>query len=249
MWRVYVDESGDRGRSRGSSNHFVVSAVIVRDRDDPTVRAELATLKQPLGLQPGHVMHFRNLSHSKKVKACMEIANFSIGCVTSVVVCKRKLIPFPGGGMPYISQPDPLYLWAVRLLLERISWYIRDHGGDTSIVTFAHLTRFKSQKLHDYRQALSYSPTNIHWPSFDGHPFRFNYPNKIDLLQIPDTVASAVFKAVEADHLGVIETRYVHELRSVIYRHPVGQVTSYGLKVFPHAEGKPGGSLVHLRQF
>jgi hypothetical protein len=249
LHRVYIDESGNRGRAPGSSDHFVVSAVVVREHEDAKVRAELATSKQTIGVTAGNVLHFRKLTHPRKVKACQDVSNFSIACVTSVIVCKRMLKPFPSGGLSYISQPDPLYLWAVRLLLERVSWFIRDHGGGSSVVTFAHLTRFKAQKLHNYRQALFHSPTNIHWPSFDGHQFRFNHPNQVELLQVADCSASAIFKAVEADQHGITEPRYLSELGPVVYRYPNSAVTSYGLKVYPNSEGKPGGSLVWLRQY
>jgi hypothetical protein len=249
LWRVYVDESGDRGRASGSSEHFNVSAVIVRDSDDAAVRAELATAKSALALAPTTVLHFHKLSHGRKVRLCREMANFSIAATASVIVCKRKITPFPSGGMPYITNPDPLYLWAVRLLLERVSWYIRDHGGGTSIVTFAHLTRFKAAKLHNYRQALFNSNTSIHWASFDGHPFRFNYPSKVEMLQVADTMASALRQAVEPDPYGVIEDRYLSELSPLLYRYGSSPVTKYGLKTFPSAEGDPGGSLVRLRNF
>jgi hypothetical protein len=245
---VYVDESGDRGRAPGSSNHFIVSAVIVLDANDAAVRAELSAAKQSIGLNPANVLHFRKLSHGRQVRLCREVANFSIAAITNVIVCKRHIGPFQGGGMPYITQPDPLYLWACRLLLERVSWYIRDNGGGTSIVTIAHLTRFKSQKLHDYRQALFHSNTEIHWASFDGHPFRFNYPSKVEILQIADTTASAIGKAVEPS-FGIVEDRYLTELAPKLYRYGSSWITSYGLKVFPAKEGQPGGSLVRLRQF
>lgn len=131
-----------------------MSAVIVNDARESIARAELATVKRTLGRKPSDVLHFRNLTHSQKVKACQEVANFSIERVASVILCKRSIQqPFPGGGLAYISQPDPMYLWAIRLLLERISWHLRDTGGGSSIVTFAHLSRFKAAKLHDYRQA------------------------------------------------------------------------------------------------
>lgn len=151
--------------------------------------------------------------------------------------------------MAYISQPDPMYLWAIRLLLERVSWFIRDTGGGSSIVTFAHLKRFKTSKLHSYREALRHSPTSVHWPSFDGHQFRLNAPHAVDMLQLADIGASALFKAVEPDRYGNPEPRYLAELRPIVYRRPPGPVTSYGLKVFPAVEGEPGGSLFRLRQF
>jgi hypothetical protein len=246
--RVYIDEAGDRGRAPGSSDHFVVSAVVVRDESDAVVREELSTAKSQIGLSPGNVVHFRKLPHSKKVRICRDIGSFSLSRIANVVVCKRQLEPFPGVGLPYISNPDPLYLWAVRLLLERVSWFIRDNGGGTSIVTFAHLTRFKSEKLHNYRGALENSETSIHWPSFAGHPFRINYPEKVQLLQVADCSASAFYKAVEEDQYGITERRYLEELRPKLYRYGTSPVTSYGLKVFPSSMADPGQRLEFLRQ-
>jgi hypothetical protein len=227
----------------------VVSAVVVKDDSDATVREELNTAKSRIGLPSRNVVHFRKLPHAKKVRICRDISGFSLSRITNVVVCKKQLEPFPGGGLPYISNPDPLYLWAIRLLLERVSWFIRDHGGGTSIVTFAHLTRFKSEKLHNYRGALENSETSIHWASFDGHPFRINHPEKVHLLQIADCSASAFYKAVEEDQYGITETRYLQELQPKLYRYGTSPVTSYGLKVFPSSMADPGQHLAFLRQF
>lgn len=166
-----------------------------------------------------------------------------------MVICKKKLEPYPGGALPYLAKPDPLYLWAVRLLLERISWFIRDNGGGTSIVTFAHLTRFKSENLHNYRQALECSETSIDWTSFTGHQFRINNPDKVHLLQIADCSASAFYKAVEQDQYGITETRYLEELRPSLYRHGNSPITSYGLKVFPTKMASQGQPLEFLRRY
>ena len=165
------------------------------------------------------------------------------------MICKREIQPYPGGATSFLSNPDPLYLWAVRLLLERVSWFIRDNGGGPSIVTFAHLTRFKSEKLHNYRGALENSETSIEWASFYGHPFRINSPEKVQLLQIADCSASALFNAVEADRYGIKETRYLEQLRPVIYRYGTSPVTSYGVKVFPSRMTHTGQPLNYLRQF
>jgi hypothetical protein len=73
MFRVYIDEAGDRGHRPASSRHFVVSAVVVRDSYDAVVRAQLTTLRTALGRQPGHTLHFRKLTHSQKVKACQDV--------------------------------------------------------------------------------------------------------------------------------------------------------------------------------
>ncbi len=82
MYRVYVDEAGDRGMKPASSAHFAVSAIIVADPLDAQVRAELANLSQQLGRKPGQVLHFRNLTHSQKVKASQDVATSSIAVIT-----------------------------------------------------------------------------------------------------------------------------------------------------------------------
>jgi len=251
LYRVYVDEAGDRGLSAGASIHFVVSAVIVADSNDATVRHELAGTRSALGRGPGHVLHFQKLTHSHRLKAAQDLAGFSIATVTNVVIHKNLLgQPMPAGNMAFISRPDPMYLWALRLLLERISWYCDEHGGDEAIVTFAHVRHFKAQKLHDYRKALNLTPgVQIRWPVFANHPFRIDGPQRVELLQVADTAASAVFKAVEPDAYGNTETRYLTELRPVLYRRGTSNVVSYGLKVFPTAQGLSGGPLDFLRAY
>ena len=251
LYRVYVDEAGDRGMSPTSSTHFVVSAVIVADSSDATVRQELAVTRTALGRGPGHVLHFQKLTHSQRLKAAQDLAGFSIAAVTNVVIHKNLLgQPMPAGNVSFISRPDPMYLWALRLLLERVSWYCDEHGSGEAIVTFAHVRHFKAQKLHDYRRALSLTPgVQIRWPVYDHHRFRIDGPSYVELLQLADITASALFKAIEPDGYGNTETRYLSDLRPVLYRRGTANVVSYGLKVFPTAQAQPGGPLDFLRAY
>lgn len=247
MFRVYIDEAGDRGHHVASSTHFVVSAVVVRDAYDAVVRAQLTTLRTALGRQPGHTLHFRKLTHSQKVKACQD---FSIDAITNVVMVKPRFADAtPAGSTAFIKHADPMYLYAVRLLLERVSWYVHECGGGPVIVTFSHLTRFPAAKLHNYRRALQLSSTQIRWSAFAGHVWRINHPNTIELLQLADATASALFKAVDADQYGNTEDRYLRELAPKLYRRGSANVISYGLKVFPTSECQKGGSLAFLRAF
>jgi hypothetical protein len=248
LYRIYIDEAGDRGVKPSSSSYFVVSAIVVDDAVEMTLRTELAALQQALGRHPGQVIHFRNLTHSQKLKATQDIAASQIATVSNVIVCKRHLcstaIP---GSAPFIANADPMYLWTVRLLLERLSWWVRDHGGGSSVLTFSHIKRFKAQKLHDYRDLLQACPTTIHWPSFDGHRFHFDAPQAIELLQFADVTASATFAAVEPDNYGNTEIRYLNELSPSLYRRSTGPITTYGLNVFPKAQAERGGCLHQLR--
>ncbi len=249
LYRVYVDEAGDRGISDKSGCHFVVSAVIVADDRDAAARRELAVLRADLKRHPDHVLHFVKFSHSQRLKAVQDIAASSVSAITNVIVHKDLIgQPMPSGDLAHIAHPDPMYLWAMRLLLERISWFVDEAGGDGAIVTFAHLKGFKAKKLHDYRGALEASEeVDIRWEVFRGHPFRIASPKEVELLQMADTSASALFKAVEVDPYGNTESRYLAELRPKLYRRSGGKVTSYGLKVFPSRVASKEGSLAFLR--
>ena len=220
LYRVYVDEAGDRGISPASNRHFVVSAVIVEDAHDVKVRTQLAALRRVLRRHPGHVLHFVKFSHSQRLKAVQDIAGFPIATIVNVVIHKDLIgQPMPAGEMAYISRPDPMYLWALRLLLERISWFVVDNGGTDAIVTFAHLKGFRAKKLHDYREALETSDgVAIRWDPFEGHPFRVDNPRSVELLQVADTAASALFRAIEPDVYGNTERRYLGELAPKLYR-------------------------------
>jgi hypothetical protein len=194
------------------------------------------------------VLHFQKFSHSQRLKAVQDLRASSIDALTSAVLCKRGFDqPDPAGNLAYITNPDPMYLWAVRLVLERVSWYVREHGDGKAIVTFAHVRHFQSQKLHDYREALERADTGIHWSAFDGHPFRISSPDRTELLQVADTAASALFRAVEPDEYGNVERRYLTELLPKAYRRRTAPVTSYGLKVFPSSQCADGAPLAWMR--
>jgi hypothetical protein len=251
LYRVYVDEAGDRGISNASDCHFVVSAVVVEDARDSMLRQELGALRGQLGRHPGHVLHFVKFSHSQRLKAVQDVASSSLATIVNVVVHKDLIgQPLPTGNLAHVAKPDPMYLWALRLLLERVSWFVDDSGGSGAIVTFAHLKGFRAQKLHDYRAALEGNgDIGIRWSVFAGHPFRIESPRSVELLQVADIAASALFRAVEPDAFENTETRYLEELRPKLYRRGDGQITSYGLKVFPSEVAEEGGPLAFLRLF
>lgn len=157
--------------------------------------------------------------------------------------------PLPTGEMAHVSKPDPMYLWALRLLLERVSWFVDESGGTDAVVTFAHLKGFPASKLHDYRAALEAAgEVDIRWPVFSGHPFRIASPKAVELLQLADSAASALFRAIEPDKFGNTEPRYLQELRPKLYRRGQGKLTSYGLKVFPVSVCRAGGQLAFLNE-
>ncbi len=180
QYRVYVDEAGDRGLSSTSSRHFVVSAIVVAGNSDTQLRRELGELRASLRRRQEHTLHFVNFSHSQRLKASQDVADSSVDAIANVVIDKKLLdkdVPVDDAG--HISRPDPMYLWALRLLLERISSHIDGRGGEKAIVTFSHIKRFQAGKLHNYRQSLeAANDVDIRWRVFRGHPFRDGDPTR-----------------------------------------------------------------------
>lgn len=228
---AYIDEAGQRSRSAKSSDHFVMSAVLVPDDDLPRAAAMLAQLRLDLKRRPGDVLHWRNLKgHSMKLHVAQTIGAADYLGVCTVVVCKRHLNDV---GM----SEDAAYLFTLRFLLERLSWAARDYGYTLSY-TLAHIVRFKKGRLREYEAALRAQPESmckIAWPAMDPKGGRLEQPQRVEMLQLADAVASATFAAFEPDTYGNTETRYLQEFDQRMWRRGNGQnrLTSYGLKMHP----------------
>lgn len=252
MFRVYVDEAGTRHISEKSSRYFVVSAVMVHESHNDRVRAQLGDLKVALGRHRHQILHFRNLRpREKRVAAAAGVADFAMAPVMSVIIDKAEIGKVgPAGDMAFIAQPDPMYFWALRLLLERVSWYAEVRQKQDALMTFSHVQGLKVKKLMEYREALERKrgdeDMRINWALFEPHAFNIASPKTVDLLQVADVVASSVFQAIEP---GLDGPSYLNALGPKIHRRPPKPITSYGLKVFPKQAMQLGGDLYWLSDY
>jgi hypothetical protein len=211
-----------------AKDFFVMAAAVVDDENRPAVQGRLASIRNHLDKPPGTVLHFASniKEHGARVYVCREIGRLAELTITNVVICKRLLEHAP----KLTSDPGSVYLYTLRLTLERLSWIARDRN-DTIITTFAHVKNFPYDRLTEYLDILRGIPTSIEWPVIQD--VRFNQPNKLELLQIADIAASSVLRAFQPDRHGVTEQRYLNEFASRLYRRPPGEVTSYGMKLHP----------------
>lgn len=228
---AYVDESGDRGHTAQSTDHFVMAAVVIRDADRPAATNLLAQLRIDLGRAPGQELHWVNIrTHPQRVHVAQSIGQSGFLRLASVVVCKRQ---FPVAGIPL--HEDVAYLYTLRFLLERLSWLGRAHGGAVDY-TLAHIKRFPTYKLRQYEKRLHADPNcKVRWEYIAG-PGSIDQPSQLEELQLADLTASAIAAAFESDHYGNTEQRYIQELAPRLYRHN-GNLTSYGLKMHPWNAG------------
>lgn len=222
LYRVYVDEAGDRGMTPASSPYFVLAAVVVSDQNDGalrTIRDSMCTdLKRPVT----SVLHFaENVKQHVHRKRLSDVLGGAQICRVSYVVVDKQTCSF--------QQHDIMYNYAVRRLLERISWLVDDKGGD-AIVTFAHVRRFPYATLRSYLALLPSQQTEIRWRALT-HTVRIDQPNAVELLQLADIAASSMYAAIKPDQFGSFESTYLANISPVIYRRPPGKITSYGVNV------------------
>lgn len=230
LLRVYVDESGDRGFSARSSPVFILAAIVVRDEDEPQLRLIRDQLCTDLEKPHATVLHWaQNIQkHSQRNYVAKTIGGAPL-TLLYVIVDKASLRAASG-----LHNHERLYNYAVRRLIERLSWYIRDEEAE-AIVTFARIRNFKYTSLETYIAYLSSSPNSIHWKSFKDLP-RIDDPKRKVLLQMADIAAGCLSNAIVPDQWGGFEYSHLREIQPLIYRNTPGKITSYGLHVI---SGKP----------
>src|SRR3981081_1447369 len=89
---VYIDESGDEGFKfqGGSSDWFVLSAVVVKKAEELQTVKLLDGVRVVLGLPSQKVLHFRNLKHEQRLPLVDAIARAPL-CVSTVLVHKPSI--------------------------------------------------------------------------------------------------------------------------------------------------------------
>ena len=233
---AYIDESGDEGFSfeAGSSKWFVLSAVVTRkQRDIQTVKL-VDRVRTLLGKSDKKPLHFRDLKHEQRLPFVAAIAEAELRTI-SVLIHK-----------PSLQEPEKfqeryrLYFYAVRLLLERVSWYCRDHKtphdkGDGSVrIVFSNRSGMSYNEMGEYLTRLQkdFSDVRIDWSIVKLDNITAYSAGKRMGLQIADAVASSFFYAVQPTQHGFTEDRYARMLKPVVY-HREGRYRGYGLKFWP----------------
>jgi hypothetical protein len=226
LFRVYVDETGDRGWGRRASPVFVMSAIIVPDSQGAHLTEALDRINAALKKPVDTVLHWaENVKHhSQRKYVSGELALLDM-TISSVIVLKKPLT----GSSSALSDPAWMYNYACRRLLERISWYVDEAAGEAS-VTFAHVKRFPYARLESYTELLRGQPTQIRWEAFTGKP-KIDQPSRVRQLQVADMVAGAIGSSLRADDFGNYEPSYMLSLVPRLYIRRGGKVTSYGFNL------------------
>ncbi len=246
---VYVDESGDEGfkfgESGGSSKWFVLSAVITEKKTDLQTVKLVDKVREILGRKPDDhkPLHFRMLKHEHRIPLVDHIARADLKTI-SVCIHKPSIVE-----SETFQQRNLLYYYAGRLLLERVSWYCRDHktghteGDGSAEIVFSNRGGMEYEEFRAYMERLKKQSEDsgkfqrsIDWSVIKSDQITA-YADKRMGLQLADAVATSFYYGLQLNPTGYNEDRYVRMLKPVVYNHN-GDYDGYGIKIWPRdAEG------------
>lgn len=241
---VCIDESGDQGfrfdACRSSSHWFVLSAIVGINAKEADLSSSLRSMKSSINWNPRKPLHFKKLTEKAKRLAVDVVANHSDSLrAVSVLVYK-----------PFLSSPETfqsenrLYMYSLRLLLERASWICQDSkekqtksfGDGTAKVIFSNMNEVSCSRFRDYMAKLyRMAPsTSIDWTSIDPVRFETLSPGKHVGLELADIVASSFYCA--GHHCAKSKTaEWATRLKPVMHRSRDGRYRGAGVKFFPKA--------------
>ena len=242
---AYIDESGDEGFQfgKGSSEWFVVACAVFRKSEElvqvklvDEVRDRINQGRKPEHqIPPKKPLHFRDLKHEQRKFFSDRVGQASVKTIAAMIHKPSLASP------ETFTEENRLYNYAVRLLVERITWYCRDHvhgdGQDGSVdLVFSNRATLDYSALGRYLEYLEQNRTALGYKAAPGiiKPGQiFTYTSGKRLgLQIADAVASGFFYAVEKSAYGLVEDGYARLMLPKAYRYGK-TLWGYGIKIWP----------------
>ncbi len=225
IYNIYIDEAGDEGfkfnkhPKCGSSRFFVISALIVSEKDDLSLSKLVNELKKMFNYQPKDMLiplHFVRMSHDKR-KACVKILkDFQNFTIISVVFDKKSL------NNEFKNTPY-LYNFSSQILLERINSFLKLNSAKANLI-FEHRRNTSYIDLQNYLKKIIDTSLFLSLSS--------KTKEQLKCLQLADIVASATYQAFEPDYYGNLEVSYIYSLKDNFFRYNEKSF-GYGLKFYP----------------
>lgn len=218
-YSVYIDEAGDLGFGRGT-RWFIITAVIVDKKDEPSIRAKLSQIKNRLNVKS---IHFRELhDFNKKSFIVREIKNENFTYINVIadtsLLEKRK-----------IKSASIAYNFICRILIERVSWFLREKNKTGDVILSSRGTSKDAELICYIKEKLIPYSGNQIAPVFGKVTAKPS--GSYDLLQLADICATTTFLAYEINGWGFRTPCFLKQIKSHIYRYN-GKVDGYGLKYF-----------------
>ena len=227
-YMVYIDESGDLGINRGTQ-WFVLSAVIVDKNEEKNIRDSFSKIKARININQ---IHLRKITDYYKRAYIVDSVNNNDFTYVNIIADNTKI------DRNKIDSPNVVYNYMCRMLLERVSWYLRDIKKTADIVLSARGTS-RDGELIDYikEKLIPYEGNHIVKGVFE--KVIAKDAGSWDLLQLADICATTMFLTYEENGWGFRTPCYSKTLSHHLYTYN-GRCNRYGIKYFmPEMEIKP----------
>jgi hypothetical protein len=215
---LYIDEAGDDGLKRvrpidpvGASEWLCIGAVLVRVNNEANVVDWVRDIRASVDSRQGPALHYRNLSASKRIRACEALASKEVVCF-AVLSNKKNMRGYSNDRAAEAGGKQWFYNFCVRFLMERATdLCLRDSLKRYGAPRFLKVI-FSQRGGHYYGQTMAYwellkrqaiagttwLPKRVirdevlRWSLVEYVPH-----NQVAGLQLADIVASSFFSAAD----------------------------------------------------
>jgi len=215
---LYIDEAGDDGLKRvrpidsaGATEWLVISGVLVRHNNEGKVVDWVREIREDINAKQGPALHFRNLSPTKKLRACQMISEKQVVCF-AVCSNKKNMRGWSNERAAKMGGKQWFYNFCVRFLMERATDFcLRDSMKKYGEPRYMRVV-FSQRGGHEYGQTKAYwehlkaqaasETTFLRKREIKHRVLRFNLVDYVPHtsvagLQLADVVASAFYQAID----------------------------------------------------
>lgn len=216
---VYIDESGDLGFQRGSK-WFVMTAVIIDVAEEKAAREQLRKIRSKINVS---VLHLRKITEFFRRAYIAGAVNDIPFTYINIIVDTSKLT------LSKEKSTSIAYNFICRLLIERVSWFLRDTNRQADIVLSSRGTSKDNDLIQYINETLLKSNNTISKENIN--EIKALSAGTWEMLQLADICATTTFSAYEVSGWGYRVPCYLRKIYSHLYRYN-GDVMGYGIKYF-----------------
>lgn len=275
---AYIDEAGDPGLravkplvENGSSEWIVISGALIPAELEGEMEGLVENMMKAINSRQLRDIHFQKLNDDRKLLVCNMLAEKNVR-LFAVCSNKRNMQGYQNVKAEAIPSQSWFYCWLTRILLERITDYVKAASmkryGEPRFVKleFSERGGLSYSQMHAYyewirmKSAGGTVPLYLPWGKvafevLHRDLFRvYNHSERAG-MKLADITASAYFKAIDIHNTRARDARFAKALGRRMAKSPdTGQIGGYGVKLWPSwtslkKQGVPIGQLEIFSHF
>ena len=215
---AFIDETGDRGFSKKSSEYFAMAAVMFPSSVQQNIKDCIAKIKIEHGIPLKEALHWRKHCRLHETKKYITQEISKIERITVIyVISDKKTMP---------TDHTKFYNIVAAYTLERILQNAMKLGSKVS-VRFGHVKGFDHSKTLDVFHKRDWRLGDYNFLSEEPKWIAADLNSGI---QLADCYAGILGSAMVADRYGNYEPSYLEKIKHQIRKSKDGKISGYGIK-------------------